>query len=186
MKTDKTTTRRLFFALWPDEAIRHALVRATRTAVRRAGGRPVPAHNYHITLAFLGNQPTHLFDEIVAAGRCITAPPVELWLDTFHCWPRPRVFWFGPGKFPPALAQLSADLWTQMEILGLSRDRRALQPHVTLARKVQRLPDLAAPRAVSWPVRMFALIESISGDPGPKYSVVARFPLGSSHDPQAG
>lgn len=179
----KPATRRLFFALWPDEAVRMALVRATRTAVRRAGGRPVPAHNYHITLAFLGNQPVDLFDEIVAAGRRVTAPPVALLLDTFHCWPKPKVFWMGPGRFPPALPRLSADLWSEMESLGLSRDRRPLQPHVTLARKVQSLPVLAPPKPVPWPVRGYALIESISGDPGPEYSVVARFSPGSSPDP---
>jgi 2'-5' RNA ligase len=176
-------TRRLFFALWPEPATRQALVRATRKAVRRAGGRPVPPHNYHITLAFLGNQPSALFDDIIAAGRHVSAPAMELCLDTFGCWPRPRVFWFGPAQCPPALTRLSADLWTQVETLGLSRDRRILQPHVTLARKVQRLPELDALKPVPWPVGAFMLIESISGDPGPEYSVVARFPLGSSHDP---
>lgn len=184
-RAPKPTTRRLFFALWPDDPLRLALERATRTAVRRAGGRPVPPRNYHITLAFLGNQPAELFDDILAAGRRITAPPMALLLDTFHWWPKPRVFWFGPRKFPPALPRLSADLWAQMETLGLSRDRRPLQPHVTLARKVQSRPELAAPKPVPWPVRGFALIESISGDPGPEYSVVARFPVGSSHDPKA-
>lgn len=183
MNTAARPTRRLFFALWPDQATRQALVRATRKAVRRAGGRPVPPHNYHITLVFLGNQPGALFDEIVAAGRRVNAPPIELWLDTFHCWPRPRVFWFGPAKFPPALTRLSADLWTQMETLGLARDRRVLQPHVTLVRKVQRLPELAAPKPVQWPVGEFSLMESMDGDPGPEYCVVARFPQGSSHDP---
>jgi 2'-5' RNA ligase len=183
VNTGNPAIRRLFFALWPDESTRQALVRITRTAVRRAGGRPVPPHNYHITLAFLGNQPADLFAEIVTAGRRITAPPMELVLDTFHCWPKPRVFWFGPRRCPPDLAGLSADLWTQMEALGLSRDRRALQPHVTLARKVQTLPELAAPKPLRWPVGGYALIESISGDPGPEYSLVARFSLGSSHDP---
>ena len=46
---------------------------------------------------------------------------------------------------------LSADLWTRMEALGnVARQERALQPHVTLARKVQTLPELAAPK----PLRM--------------------------------
>lgn len=176
-------TRRLFFALWPDQVTRQALARASRAAVRRVGGRPVPPHNYHITLAFLGNQPIALFDRIVSAGRRVRAPPLELRLDTFDCWPRPRVFWFGPATFPPILSRLSADLWTQMETLDISRDRRDLQPHVTLARKVQQLPELPAPAPVQWPVTAFSLIESISGDPGPEYSVVAQFPLGSSDDP---
>lgn len=176
-------TRRLFFALWPDDGTRRSIVRATRTAVRRTGGRPVPPANYHITLAFLGNQPGELFDEIVAAAGQVESPPMELCLDTFHCWPKPRVFWFGPHSFPTALARLSADLWTQMEFLGMTRDRRVLQPHVTLARKVRDVPELAAPRPVRWPVEGFALVESRNGDAGSEYFVVARFSPGSSPDP---
>lgn len=179
----KSRTRRLFFGLWPDQATRQAIVRATRTAVRRAGGRAVPPANYHITLAFLGDQPGELFDAIVAAAQRVAAPPMELSLDTFHCWPKPRVFWFGPRQFPPALPRLSADLWTQMETLGLSRDRRALQPHVTLARKVRVLPDLDAPKPVRWPVDQFVLIESSGSHKGPNYCVVERFSPGSSPDP---
>jgi 2'-5' RNA ligase len=183
VNTTASLTRRLFFALWPDQGTRQALEHAARAAVRRVGGRAVPAHNYHITLAFLGNQPIAWFDKIVAAGRRADARPMELWLDTFDFWPRPRVFWFGPAQFPSALSRLSADLWTQMETLGLARDKRDLQPHVTLARKVRGLPELATPKAVQWPVSAFSLIESIHGDPGPEYSVVAQFQLGSSHDP---
>jgi 2'-5' RNA ligase len=177
------TTRRLFFALWPGADTRRALVRSTQGAVQRVGGRAVPPHNYHITLAFLGNQPSDIFDEIVAAGRRVSMPPITLWLDSFDCWPRPMVFWFGPLTAPQALSRLSADLWTRMEPLGVARDKRDLRPHVTLARKVQVLPELEVPNPVAWPISAFTLIESISGDPGPEYSVVAKFPLGSPHDP---
>jgi len=176
-------TRRLFFAIWPDQITRQAVARTARAPVKRVGGRAVPPRNYHITLAFLGNQPIDLFHGIIVAGRRVRAPAIDLWLDTFDCWPRPRVFWFGPAKFPPTLSRLSADLWTQMETLGLPRDKRDLQPHVTLARKVKQLPALAAPTPVRWPVHAFTLIESITGDPGPEYSVVAQFPLGSPDDP---
>ncbi|MGH8210965.1 MAG: 2'-5' RNA ligase family protein [Steroidobacteraceae bacterium] len=47
-------SRRVFFALWPDDELRAAFARATHEAVRVAGGRSVPAHNLHATLLFLG------------------------------------------------------------------------------------------------------------------------------------
>jgi len=50
-------TRRLFFALWPDEATREQLAHITRKAVRGSGGRPIPVENLHSTLVFLGSVP---------------------------------------------------------------------------------------------------------------------------------
>src|SRR5690606_7943609 len=46
--------RRIFFALWPDDATRGAIERACRQAVRRSGGRPTAKRNLHLTVAFLG------------------------------------------------------------------------------------------------------------------------------------
>ena len=37
------TALRLFFALWPDDATRRQLAKASRPALKRCGGRPVPA-----------------------------------------------------------------------------------------------------------------------------------------------
>ena len=54
---------RLFFALWPDGDTRKAINGLARPAVRRAGGRPVPARHFHMTLAFLGEVPEALFEE---------------------------------------------------------------------------------------------------------------------------
>ena len=180
-------TRRLFFALWPDEPTRRAIRKVAHAAVRRAGGRPVPAGNYHITLAFLGSQPAALLEDIVGAGRGVSAQvagfPLELQLDRFGYWPRARVFWLAPSQCPETLASLALSLWSGMEACGLARDNRVLRPHVTLCRKVQRAPDLAPPRPVRWRAMDFVLAESVTAPAGAEYTVVARFPDSSSHDP---
>src|SRR5579883_616458 len=62
-------TRRLFFALWPDEAMREAMVQAIREPVRASGGRPVHAGNLHVTLAFLGAVPERRLTELAEAAR---------------------------------------------------------------------------------------------------------------------
>lgn len=169
--------RRLFFAIWPDDDTRAKLVRATRRAVRRCGGRPVPHRNYHITLAFLGNQPGELFDDIVAAASTVAAAPVDFMLDRFGYFPKPRVFWLGPTDGPPALAALSRELWDRMEALGLRRESRPFHAHLTLARKVAALPEVSAPEPLKWRVSSFALIESTTDPRGAVYSVARDFPL---------
>lgn len=173
-------TRRLFFAIWPDGDTRAALVRTTRRAVRRCGGRPVPPRNYHITLAFLGNQPAELFDDIVAAGSAVSAAPVELVLDRFGYFAKPRVFWLGATEGPPALAALSRDLWDRLEALGIRRESRPFHAHLTLARKVAALPEVRAPEPVTWRVASFALVESNTDPLGALYSVAREFALRAS------
>jgi 2'-5' RNA ligase len=66
----KVPTKRLFFALWPDEPMQAALAEASRAAVRASEGQPVPWKNYHLTLAFLGSVRVDLIDALGSvAGR---------------------------------------------------------------------------------------------------------------------
>jgi 2'-5' RNA ligase len=170
-------TRRLFFALWPDETTRAALVRATRKAVKRSGGRPVPATNLHLTLAFLGNQPAASFDDIVAGASAVRAPRISLALDRFGHWPKPRVLWIGPTECPGALTELSVALWDRMATLGIERERKPFRAHVTLARKVAALPELPTPSPLIWNASSFTLIESVTEQSGAVYTVAHEYPL---------
>jgi len=177
--------RRLFFALWPDEATRAALSHQTRKAVRRCGGRPVPPANYHLTLAFIGNQPAELFKEIVAAATRVRAAPFELTLEQYGHWPKPRVLWLGPAPAasdgaantlsPPAV--IAAQLWDGLEALGLRRELRPFRAHVTLARKVAALPEVPSPEPLIWKASSFALVESVTAQSGAVYSVAWEFLL---------
>jgi len=66
-------TRRLFFAFWPDEATREAMHHSARKAVRGSGGRPVPASNLHVTVAFLGSVAESLRPEVERIGAEVAA-----------------------------------------------------------------------------------------------------------------
>jgi len=185
LRPARRPTRRLFFALWPDTETRAALARETRKAVRRCGGRPVPPANYHLTLAFLGNQPVDLFDAIVAAAATVRAAPFELTLERYGHWPKPRVLWIGPSAMSPdgpgndvaAPAALASQLWDRLEALGMRREPRPFRAHVTLARKVAALPEVPSPEPLIWHASSFALIESMTEPSGAVYSAVEEFPL---------
>ncbi|HEY1891686.1 MAG TPA: ankyrin repeat domain-containing protein [Steroidobacteraceae bacterium] len=86
-------TCRLFFALWPDQAMRDAMVRATRKAAP-AAGRPVPASNLHVTLAFLGSVPERRLGELREVARASAASPggrLELTFDHLEYWRAARL-----------------------------------------------------------------------------------------------
>jgi len=169
--------RRLFLALWPTDQTRAALVATSRAALRASGGRAVPDGHLHLTLAFLGAVPARQMDRFEAWAP-IALPEFELVLDRFGHWRGPRILWLGPQWCPAGLTALVAQIRAQLETLGLPCDRRAFKPHVTLARKVPTLPELDAPVPVSWPVRGFALVETVAMPAGSVYEVRRRFSTG--------
>src|SRR5699024_3931451 len=142
------STRRLFFALWPDKDIRQGIV-DRRQRLGRAGRRRVPDHNLHLTLVFLGDQPAERLPEVEAAAGEIRAAGCTLELDRFGWFARARVLWLG-GEAPAPLIELQAALQRRMLELGLRLDERPFRPHVTLFRQVSRRPHLADPERLSW------------------------------------
>ena len=170
-------SQRLFFALWPDDALRHTLYKETRHAVRASGGKPVPAENFHITLAFLG----HLDAGGVAAARVAAdstqGEPFELVLDRPGFWPDARVVWLAPASVPEAGSRFAADLRQALRARGVAVDLRPFLPHVTLARKVSKPGNPGSVHPIRWPVREFVLVHSLSSRRGSEYRPLASWPL---------
>lgn len=166
--------RRLFFALWPSDEIRAALLETCRPALDACVGRVVPARHYHITLAFLGDQSAHQVERL-AAMAAVAPPEFELCLDHFGHWRRPRVLWIGPHGCPAGLAALVTQIRLALGELDVSYDGHDFKAHLTLARKVRTSPELEGPIPVYWPVRSFVLVESVTMSGGPIYRVVREF-----------
>ncbi len=158
-------TRRLFFALWPDEAGRDALLAASRPLREALGGRPVPRANLHLTLRFLGE----VTEEEERAHRGwadeVRCEPVTIGFDRIEWWERPRVL-----VAAPAAHALGQDF-------RFCPDIKSFRAHVTLAREVpapgSRGPSWPMP-LVSWHCDRVVLVESRRGAP---YSVVGEWPL---------
>ncbi len=176
--TDDPTTRRLFFALWPDEASRTALAHATRKATRASGGRPIPVSNLHSTLAFLGPVPEARFPATVAAAAQVRQPAFRLVLDRLEHWVKPAILCVSCTEPPPAAAELASALWKLLAGQGFVPDAKPYRPHVTIARKVVKPHALGAIHPVEWNVMEFALVESTTAPEGAQYTVLQHWPLG--------
>jgi 2'-5' RNA ligase len=185
------SARRLFFALWPDEAQRAALSRAARKLLRACGGRPVPAENLHVTLAFLGFVPGARLEELrrIAGGVAAALPrealPLVLRLEQLMHFPQAQVLAVlaspPPGSTPPAaVGALAAALTSETATAGFRPDLKPFRAHVTVARKVVRAPRERAIRAVEWIFASFALIESRTHETGAVYSVLESYTLNGS------
>jgi 2'-5' RNA ligase len=177
---------RLFFALWPDEAVRSQLARAI--PVVGPGGRVIPIENLHVTLAFLGNtDPQRVSDLEAIAAKLQGHGPFVLTLDRHEIWDRALLV-LAPSELPPELERLVSDLNALLASAAFPVDSRRYRAHVTLIRERKRgsgrREGLLAPEAlssnsvaVSWPVREFALVRSQPGPQGSRYEVLSRWPV---------
>jgi 2'-5' RNA ligase len=184
--------RRLFFALWPDDEQRAALVQGSGRIVRHCGGRPVPASNLHITLAFLGSVPEPRLEELSAIARRVAATypqdavPLTVTLEALEHWSKPQVLAVlgrqdeSQGAPVSGTVELARRLTKETAAAGFSPDLKPFRVHVTVARKVARPPRTSAGQKVLWRFDAFTLIESRTLAEGPVYSVVESYLLGDS------
>jgi 2'-5' RNA ligase len=184
-------TRRLFFALWPDEATRATLAHATRKAVRSCGGRPVAVHNLHATLLFLGAVAQSRVSEVMAiAARAAAGMAVPgavdssspgFVFDRVEFWKKPHVLVATSsvaGGAGDVLAGALAEMLARETLsAGFAPDPKPLRPHVTLARKVAFLQTQLAMQPVPWSFADFALVESQTHPDGLVYTVLESYPL---------
>jgi len=166
--------RRVFFALWPDDATRSALRFATQAAVQACGGRPIAKDNLHLTVAFLGGL-THAGLVLARSVPPIQVGEFELTLDAVGVWPESKILWFAPLAPPPALGDLEGGLWDGLAEHGFRSAERIYRPHVTLARRARPIEQAVEP--VGWPVRELALVESLPYGKSVHYEVLERWPL---------
>jgi 2'-5' RNA ligase len=175
--TENSATRRLFFALWPDETCRTALAHATRKAARASGGRPVTVSNLHSTLAFLGPVAEARHAAAVEIAAQVRQAPFRLVLDRLEHWPRQGLLCMTSTEPPSGAAELAAELWKLLAAQGFVPDFKPYRPHVTIARKVMKPHALGAIHPVEWSVQDFALVESVTAPEGAEYTPLQHWPL---------
>ena len=168
---------RLFFALWPAPPVREALATAAAPLLESCAGRPVPAQNYHLTLAFLGEVESSRLDSLRAAAGSVHTAAFDLVLDTFGHWSRAGSAWLGSSRPKPAAAVLAATLWAALEPLGFTPETRPFVPHLTVLRRCRRCELPASPPPVRWPVREFVLVRSETRPEGAVYEILDRWGL---------
>jgi 2'-5' RNA ligase len=169
-------SRRLFFALWPDDDTRAAIAALARERIH-SQARRVADHNLHITLAFPGNVTTRVQTCLEEAAGSITGAPFELAIDRLGYWPRPRIIWAAPAQTPPPLWSLAAALRTALVACGLEPENRPYQAHITLARKASQALNVTRIAPIQWSIRHFCLVESVTEPAGVRYSVLRSWPL---------
>jgi RNA 2',3'-cyclic 3'-phosphodiesterase len=168
---------RVFFALVPAPAVQQALGELARETARRAHGRPVPAENMHVTLAFIGAWPVARLPLLTDAAADVRGEPLHIVLDRLGAFRRAGIAWIGPSEPPDALMRLAAALMRALSAVGVILDEQPCRPHVTLARHCRgRYPDSVA-GPFTFDAERFVLMQSQTRAEGARYRELAQWPL---------
>lgn len=165
--------QRLFFALWPDESVRSALVELQRERVE--DGCFTRAGNVHMTLAFLCNVTAEAEARLCEEASEIDFAPFEVTLDVLDYFAQPQIVWAGCSEVPAALDELQDSVCDIVRRCLPGWDSREFTPHVSLSRKASyHAPALFEP--ILWKVGNFCLVHSQQGAAGSHYEIVSTFP----------
>lgn len=164
------STVRLFFALWPDDAVRTALVDWCTALERVCRGRPTRPGNLHVTLAFLGDVAEARLAELKRVAEGVPPRRCELIVDQPGYWKHNRIAWAGASELPSALVELVEALRAALRAANFRFDAKPFVAHATLLRKASpaRLPALPP---IVWRASGFALVRSVPGPAGSDYAL---------------
>lgn len=175
---------RVFLGIEPSPDERRAIA-DWRDRHAPAAGRPVPAGNFHVTLAFLGELDQaridtlceRVDDEALALSPSFSPPP-PLHLDQVAYRAKLGIYWLGGRETPPALETLARRLQQIGTRLGAKRDKYPFTPHVSLYRGCDLppgAPDL--PPDFHLLCDNITLFESRRAQRGASYQALEQWPL---------
>lgn len=144
------------------------------------GGRPVDVDDLHLTLSFVEDARETGLEDLDAELGTLSLPRCEIGIA--------GVAGFG---FPPNAVGLEVAMSRELELLhqkvaravrmaGLQADAKRFRPHITLARGKPDAARLLEAPVVHPPVPVTALNlwSSVLTPQGPRYEVLATYPLG--------
>lgn len=162
------SSKRLFFALWPDDRQRDQLRNVISPAAKLVEGVAIYRGSWHVTLAFLGDVPEERIPDVQAIARSVNFEPFRTRFDKVEFWARPKVAALSASTAPTELRHLVLSLESMLEKLDVQRDTRTFRPHISIVRRARPFETqrLAQPALIEW--SGFELMESVP-EPGGRF-----------------
>ena len=169
--------KRLFFALWPDDATRQKIIefddQLTDPRLKK-----VRTKNLHVTLVFLGNIESEQEENIIKASNDIFVPAINMQFDQLTFWQQKRgILSLTSSDQPQRLIDLVKQLQDVVLEQGVELENRPYTAHITLARNLKSQPELDVNPPIQWHSESFVLVHSVSTDHGVDYQVINRWLL---------
>ncbi len=140
--------------------------------------KAVPAANFHITLAFLGQQEMQLQQKLLEDARDIKGASFELTMNQLGFFSKPSILWLGPTQIPSELLQLVEKLNLLARKYSIAIPQQVYRPHITLIRDIKTPPPAPViPIELKLKCNSFSLFCSRSTDQGVRYLEIDSWPL---------
>jgi 2'-5' RNA ligase len=166
------STRRLFFALWPDNRQRDRLRDVINAVAKTVEGRPVERRNWHITLPFIGDLEEQQVADIQEWSAQVQVEPFRLVFDRLEYWARPKVACLAVATVPAELQQLMTSLNEVLQMVGVTPSDRTYRPHITVSRDARTFITERLTQRATTEWSSFEIMESVSGPGGESYCPV--------------
>lgn len=93
----ENSTVRVFFALWPDSAVREGLAAWQPALKQLCGGREMRPDTLHLTLVFLGDIPCARLEALQLAAAEVSAQGFDVCLDEARYWGHNHILYNAPA-----------------------------------------------------------------------------------------
>ncbi len=167
----------MFFALWPDEITRQALVAHRDALAHESRGRAMRPDTLHLTLTFIGAVDDLRVPSLLACGDRVRARQFFLPTDCAGYFAAPRVAWLGCSAPPTGLLALQRAVCEQVVGGGFALEDTPFRPHITLVRNCKTAPAAREITPIDWHVESFVLVHSNTTPGGPMYRVLKHWAL---------
>jgi len=163
------TTKRLFFALWPDNRQRDQLRDVINSVAKTVEGKAVDRRLWHVTLAYIGEFEERRIPELQSLVARVQMESFRLMFDRLEFWARPRTACLVAATVPVELESLVASLNRVIADVGVIPEDRSFQPHITVSRGARAFATERLTQRMTTEWSSFELMESVSGPGGVNY-----------------
>ena len=164
------STKRLFFALWPDDRQRGRLRDVINSVAKTVEGRAVDRRNWHITLCFIGEFEESQIPELQEIASRIQVEPFRLSFDRMEFWARAKIASLVAATVPTELQDLVDSLNGVLQVVGIVPEDRNFRPHITVSRNARSFATERLTQRATTEWSSFQLMESVSGPGGVSYN----------------
>lgn len=127
---------RLFIAINFDNKTKENILGVQRRLKGKGRGSFTRPDNLHLTLAFLGEVPEEMVDELKLLMDELEVPKLNLSFSNVGCFRSDSELWWIGLEYNKALSDLQRKLIKRLKEAGFKPDDKMFKPHITLSRRM--------------------------------------------------